>query len=257
MVQMIPGGGTVTLVARSINEYIHRALVEEEHNNSDSYSNSGTSTSNICISEAAGEVGLDLYPTGDYTNSKSPSLNAYLTKQVGMFPDVIEALTAVHLGKNDTMSALITGEWYMKGSHFPNWGRPYEFASQLMDKVGRGEEARDVARIALRMPWWTLRDGYQGLRDVGKMMGSSGGNSGCDDVRRMLANQDEMSNGGMLPGLKTNVKTKKQKALEEADWLLNKAAAGEVGWDDDGFRDALAGWYKAAGLRELAEFVLA
>lgn len=251
---MIPGEGSVTLIARSIDEYIHRALVEEEHHN-----NSNNIKDNNGVSEAAEGAGLDLYPTGDYTNSKSPSLNAYLTKQVGMFPDVVEALTAVHLSKEDTMSALITSEWYMKGSHFPNWGRPYEFASQLMDKVGRGEEARDVARIALRMPWWTLRDGYQGLRDVGKMMGSNhgGGTGGCDEVRRMLANQDEMSNGGMLPGLKTNVKTKKQEALEEADWLLNKAGAGEVGWDDDGFRDVLAGWYKEAGLREVAEFVLA
>lgn len=36
------------------------------------------------------------------------------------------------------------GEWYMRNSHFPGWGRPYEFASQLMARVGRGEESRDV-----------------------------------------------------------------------------------------------------------------
>lgn len=38
------------------------------------------------------------------------------------------------------------GEWYMRNSHFPGWGRPYEFNSQLMARVGRAEEARDVVR---------------------------------------------------------------------------------------------------------------
>lgn len=36
------------------------------------------------------------------------------------------------------------GEWYMRNSHFPGWGRPFEFASQLMARVGRAEESRDV-----------------------------------------------------------------------------------------------------------------
>jgi hypothetical protein len=34
----------------------------------------------------------------------------------------------------------------MRNSHFPGWGRPYEFNSQLMARVGREEEARDVVR---------------------------------------------------------------------------------------------------------------
>lgn len=40
------------------------------------------------------------------------------------------------------------GEWYMRNSHFPGWGRPYEFNSQLMARVGRAEEARDVVSTA-------------------------------------------------------------------------------------------------------------
>lgn len=32
----------------------------------------------------------------------------------------------------------------MRNSHFPGWGRPYEFNIQLMTRVGRAEEARDV-----------------------------------------------------------------------------------------------------------------
>lgn len=27
-------------------------------------------------------------------------------------------------------------------------------------RLGHGEEARDTMRVALRMPWWTLREGF-------------------------------------------------------------------------------------------------
>ena len=43
------------------------------------------------------------------------------------------------------------GEWYMRNSHFPGWGRPFEFNSQLLARVGRQEEARDVVS-ARRIP---------------------------------------------------------------------------------------------------------
>ena len=41
------------------------------------------------------------------------------------------------------MSALITGEWYMRNNHFPRWGRPFEFNAHLYKSVGRMEESRD------------------------------------------------------------------------------------------------------------------
>lgn len=43
--------------------------------------------------------------------------------------------------------------------------------------------------------------------------------------------------------------------MEEAEWLLNQAAAGEVGWDD--VRRAVAERYAAAGLTQVADFVRA
>ena len=61
-----------------------------------------------------------------------------------MFPDVAEALALGHWGRGDTMSALITAEWYMR--RLPDWGRPFEFASQLLQQAGRPEEARDTVR---------------------------------------------------------------------------------------------------------------
>ncbi len=47
----------------------------------------------------------------------------------------------------------------------------------------------------------------------------------------------------------------KQQEMEEADWLMNTAAAGEASWDD--IRGAVAERYAAAGLREVADFIRA
>lgn len=65
--------------------------------------------------------------------------------------------------------AMITGEWYMRHQHFSGWGRPFEFNSLLFSNTGRHEEARDTARIALRMPWWTLSLGFPAVRDMAQM----------------------------------------------------------------------------------------
>ena len=36
---------------------------------------------------------------------------------------------------------------YMRKSHFPGWGRPFEFNAQLFRRMQRNEEARDVVRF--------------------------------------------------------------------------------------------------------------
>jgi hypothetical protein len=59
----------------------------------------------------------------------------YVHPQVGMFPDVCEALSLGHLSRGDETSAMVASEWYMRNQHFPGWGRPYEFASELFKKV--------------------------------------------------------------------------------------------------------------------------
>lgn len=77
----------------------------------------------------------------------------YLIKKAGMYEDVCEGLARGHLQRGDQTSALVASEWYMRNNHFPGWARPYEFASELFQQLKRGEEARDMARFALRLPW--------------------------------------------------------------------------------------------------------
>lgn len=136
----------VRLLARSLDEYLHRALAEEEQQGGAG-----------AVVAAAGPEGEALYEAGAFGRSGLPTMDAYLTRkarlwgaglaglaraprvqrcvaaegrgaatplrcvpratslrrppslQAGMFPDVAERLVQAHLDKGDTMSALITG----------------------------------------------------------------------------------------------------------------------------------------------------
>ena len=98
------------------------------------------------IAEAAGQAGKQIYSQGDAADS----LYAYLTRKAGMYPDIVEQLVANHLEKGDSMSALITSEWYMRPTHFSGWGRPYEFTAGLYKQLGRLEESRDSVSCCCR-----------------------------------------------------------------------------------------------------------
>ena len=63
------------------------------------------------IAAAVGPAVGDIYVSGSVAASRLPSLNAWLTRNGSMFPDVVESLVTSHLDKGDHMSAMITGEW--------------------------------------------------------------------------------------------------------------------------------------------------
>lgn len=44
----------------------------------------------------------------------------------------------------------------MRNMFFHAWATPFEQSALLYERLGRGEEARDTARLALRQPWWTV-----------------------------------------------------------------------------------------------------
>jgi len=245
IVRMGRGDRTMELLARSSAEYLHRALAEEDYlqNNSPG----GTKL----VAAAAGEAGKAIYESGAVTQSGLPTVEAYLARKTCLSPAICESLALAHLTKGDTMSGLITAEWYMRQGNFPDWGRPYEFACELLAEHGRPEESRDMARIALRTPWWSLQNGYEAMKTTAGMDRIA---QGADATRAALEEQDEMANGGALQGkFRTNPKTEKQKRMDEMMHLLNKAAAGEVSWD--AIRKDVGKELNAAGLDVVAKFV--
>lgn len=96
----------------------------------------------------------------------------------------------------------------MKRAHFPGWARPYEFNAQLYGRVGRGEEARDSARVALYTPWWTLRHGFHATAHLARFPGTASA------VKQILSEVMKNTEGGPLPpGIAIATKTDEQVSL--------------------------------------------
>ncbi|CAM6094841.1 unnamed protein product [Calypogeia fissa] len=221
----------VTLLAKNMRDYIHRAMVEEE---------SSSSGQEDRVYSMAGEMGQNLYSRGDFGASKVGSLDVYLLKKVGKFPDVCERLALNHLAKGDEISALVTGEFYCR-QLFPGFGRPYVFNAQLLHKAGRKLEAKEAARIALKSPWWTLGCSYETVAEI-----AGWGNEQVEFMKERVTEEGRKED--LLKG-----KTAGQVALDQAAFLLDLGAV-DGSWDE--IREQLASFYSEAGMDDVSKFIL-
>ncbi|OAE24650.1 hypothetical protein AXG93_1964s1020 [Marchantia polymorpha subsp. ruderalis] len=222
----------VTLLAKSMAEYIHRLLVEEDCNSNGAEDK---------FFSGAGELGQKLYRRGDFGSSGSPGVDVYLMKNVGKFPDVFERLALNHLGKGDAISALVTGEFYASRKHFPGFGRPFVFNAELLLKAGRKLESKDAAKIALKSPWWTLGSSYDKVAEM-----AGWGDEQVEFMRERVTEEGrkEDLNKGKIPA---------QIALDQAAFLLDLAAV-DGSWDDT--REQLASFYREAEMEDVANFIM-
>ncbi|WOL01341.1 hypothetical protein Cni_G10057 [Canna indica] len=221
----------VWLLAKSVDQYIHRILAEEDANSQDS---------NCKLWNASAEAGEKLYKKGDLSESGTTDLDVYLLKKVGLFPDVIERKVSRHLDKGDLVSAMITGEFYTK-KHFPGFGRPFAFNAQLLLKVGRNLEAKDAARGSLKSPWWTLGFKYQEVAEIAEW-----------EDEQIEYIKEKVTEEGRQEDLKKG-KAPEQVALDEAAFLLDLASIDGT-WDE--IVDRVAECYAEAGLHDISRFIL-
>ena len=239
-----PGSPRLTLLARSAEEFTHRALAEEEAARGDATGPYAAAVGPADSPYTPGDV-----PTGT-ASPPSPAFDAHLVRRVGIFPDVAERLIARHLAKGDTMSALITGEWYSRKGAFPGWGRPYEAAARVYSSLGRSEEARDCARAALALPWWGLEHGFAAAAALAQLPPTPEG------VRGALAAAE--AGAGGVP---VSARTDGQAAAEAAGAAFDDVSGGEVGADGRVDWAASIGpaaeALDAAGLKDVAAFVRA
>lgn len=219
----------VWLLAKNVDQYIHRILVEED-----------AGSSNGELYDASSEAGKKLYRKGDFVESQIANLDSYLLKKVGLFPDVLENKVLRHFEKGDDVSALVTGEFYTKKDHFPGFGRPFVFNAEVMLKVGRNSEAKDAARVALKSPWWTLGCTYQEAASIAQW-----------EDEQIEYIKERVTEEGRQEDIKKG-KAPAQVALDEAAFLLDLASL-EGTWGN--YLDRIAQCYEEAGLSQIARFV--
>jgi len=240
VVTMTRGAKGMDLLSRSVDEHLHRLLAEED------MAGPGFRP----LATAAGPDGMAVYKSGDAEASgfgAKPQM--YLIKKVGFFPDVCESLSTGHLARNDQTSALVASEWYMRNGYFPGWARPYEFAAELLMGMKREEEARDMARVALRLPWWTLKGTYEWARDVGQLKGTP------EEVRYSLSEEAAAAAQAQVTKVKfREPRSKQQIALDNAGKLMDMVVAGSLP-SYDSIRADLAAAYKEAGLTDVSNFI--
>ncbi|KMS95407.1 hypothetical protein BVRB_008650 [Beta vulgaris subsp. vulgaris] len=218
-------------LAKNVDQYIHRMLVEEE-------ANSPKDRKRELLHVSANAI--ELYQEGSFAESKLPNLDTYLLRKVGVFPDVLERKINKHLEKGNQVSALVTGEFYAKKQHFPGFGRPSAFNAQILLKIGRDLEAQGAARGALKSPWWTLGFQYQEVAEIANWKDEQ-----ICYVKKKLTEegkQEDLKNGKELAQL----------ALDQAAFLLDLASV-EGNWDD--FVDRIGECYKEASLHGMARFI--
>ncbi|XP_026402599.1 uncharacterized protein LOC113298129 isoform X2 [Papaver somniferum] len=223
----------VWLLAKNVDQYIHRILAEADANNPADSSNE--------LFDASSEAGRKLYRRGDFSESKLPNLDVYLLKKVGMFPDILERKVMQHFEKGDHVSAMVTGEFYTNKEHFPGFGRPFVFNAEVLLKVGRNLEAKDAARGALKSPWWTLGCRYQEVAEIAEWE---------DEQIEFI--KEKVSEQGKQEDLQKG-KAPAQVSLDEAAFLLDLASIDGT-WSD--FEQRIAECYEEAGLHDISKFVL-
>lgn len=223
----------VWLLAKNVDQYIHRILVEEDANISQERNDE--------LFHAAADAGTKLYKKGDFAESQISSLDVYLLRKVGLFPDILEHKVMQHFEKGDHVSAMVTGEFYTNKEHFPGFGRPCVFNAEILLKVGRTLEAKDAARGALKSPWWTLGCEYQQVANIAQW-----------DDEQIEYIKEKVSEEGRQEDLKKG-KEPAQVALDETAFLLDLASIDGT-WDD--LVERIARCYKEAGLQDIANFVL-
>lgn len=223
----------VWLLAKNVDQYIHRILVEEDAAN-------GSTEGINEVFHASGEAGEKLYTKGDFAKSRNSNLDVYLLQKVGLFPDILERKVVDHFKKGDHVSAMVTGEFYTKKEHFPGFGRPFVFNAEVLLKVGRNLEAKDAARGALKSPWWTLGCRYQEVADIAEW-----------DDEQIEFIKEKVSEEGKQEDLKKG-KEAAQISLDEAAFLLDLASI-EGTWDEE--LERIAECYNEGGLPKIAKFL--
>ena len=159
-----------------------------------------------------------------------------------------------HASRDDESSSLIAAE--AANGKFQTFGSTYRFYARLLNSFpNRVEEARDAARMCLRLPLPTIGMTAEDFKEVA-ILGLIAEESDSTEVamtklqdmyekiREHEKEDDPQANQGMTP---------EQMAADEANYLLDTTALTGGSWRDT--RAQLAEIFRKVNKEEMAEFV--
>jgi hypothetical protein len=184
----------------------------------------------------------------------SYGVDKFVLLRVGPFPDIYESLAQGHAQKGDESSALISAE--AANNKISGFGSTFLFYAKLLNSFpNRTEEARDAARMCLRMPLPSIGLTMEEFRQVA-ILGQVADSSDSDEevmaklqVRYEKTRQHENED----PRSANNDMSPEQRAMDEANYLLDTVAMTGSQWSDA--RPKLAEIYKSVGRLDMAAFV--
>lgn len=282
IVEALVGGPGYNLLAMNSEHYMRRMAAEADFANE--------SNNNEDSDEKAKAI-VDLYNEGLGNASLPPSLAAmdtpyttgsvsqlgygcdkYTLLRIGPFPDLYQTMSNEHKElRNDESSSLIAAETC--NSKFTGFGSTFAFYAKLLKSFGesRNEEARDAARMCLRLPLpsagVTVSD-FQKIASIAELTSDESDVEKCltgleDLYEKIRQHEQEENAGGGGPGSDSRANmTKEQLAIEDANYVLDRMVfvSNAEGDDFEGrnwenVRGELGKIYGDAGMEDMALFV--
>jgi hypothetical protein len=179
----------------------------------------------------------------------------YVLLRVGPFPDLYEIMSLSHKGRGDESSSLIAAE--TNNGKFGGFGSTFQFYARLLQSFGaRDDEARDAARMCLRLPLPSIGFLDEDFKEVAVVAQLADEADSTEEAlakmqvfyEKIKAKEQEEDLSGVDSG-----KTGEQAAIDDANTLLDRAALGEPKWKE--LRGELADIYAKAGKDDMAAFV--
>lgn len=181
-------------------------------------------------------------------------VDKFVLLRVGPFPDIYRTLARGHAKRQDESSALIAAE--AANGKFPGFASTFLFYSRLLNTLpNRTEETRDAARMCLRMPLPSIGLSTDDFRDVA-VLGQIANEFDTDEeifatLKSMYEKYRDHENDDPRAG--NNDMTPGQKAIEEANYLIDQTALTGCHWAK--IRPKLAELYNSVGRDDMAYFV--
>jgi hypothetical protein len=186
----------------------------------------------------------------------SYGVDKFVLLRVGPFPDIYESLARGHAQRGDEASSLIAAE--AANGKISGFGSTFLWYAKLLHSFPhRHEEARDAARMCLRLPLSTIGLTMEDFRDVA-VVGQMADRSDSDEevMAKLQARYERIKqheNDDPRASANEADISLEQRAMNEANYLLDTVVLTGSNWSD--IRPKLAEIYKSVGRHDLATFV--